>query len=66
MGLVSTGWDHPIVYALAPMLFTGPFYAAYLDQGLPGMKNAGHFELGLHEMRNYVVVRQNRRSELTL
>lgn len=56
LGLSSIGHRLPLAYALAPLLFTGPLYAAYLDEELPSQKNSGYFEFGRHEMRNYVVV----------
>lgn len=48
-------------YALAPILFTGPLVARYLDQGLPwqyfgylGYRQRGS-SLGLVEVRNYII-----------
>lgn len=61
----SIGYKLPLAYALAPLLFTGPLYAAYLDEELPGMKRSGYFEFGRHEMRNYVVVSCEGQLQLT-
>lgn len=55
----------PLAYALAPLLFTGPLYAAYLDEELPGMKKSGYFEFGRHELRNYVIVSREGGIQLT-
>lgn len=59
LGLSSIGHKAPLAYALAPLLFIGPLYAGYLDEGLPGMKQSGTFGLGPYEARNYIVVSDN-------
>ncbi|TXT06025.1 hypothetical protein VHUM_03498 [Vanrija humicola] len=54
LGLSSLGLSNPLAYILAPVLFTGPLYEAYLDAELPGQTN-WKWEFGLVERRNYVV-----------
>ncbi|KAL1409611.1 CAAX prenyl protease [Vanrija albida] len=54
LGLSNLALDRPLAYALAPVLFTGPLYAAYLDAELPGQAN-WKWQFGLAEKRNYVV-----------
>lgn len=56
LGLSNFALNRPLGYLLAPILFTGPLYEAYLDAELPGQAN-WKWQFGLVEKRNYVVVR---------
>ncbi|WOO79623.1 CAAX prenyl protease 2 [Vanrija pseudolonga] len=54
LGLSNLALNRPLAYLLAPILFTGPLYEAYLDAELPGQAN-WKWQFGLVEKRNYVV-----------
>lgn len=57
LGLSDAAQKKPLAYILAPTLFIGPLYAAYLDETLPGQRNF-HAKFGLPEKRNYIIVSQ--------